>query len=170
MTPLRLSLGCALLLLAAACQKQTPLPTPVATPAVVEAPKPPPAVVPKGCELNLGGSYHHSRDAKFKYQATDDGAHLAFVITPGVLAPGEKPMAMELDRTARGFVGVIKGETPTRDGKICPVEFRAEIVSCARDGVTLKTEEAYGVGEDCKRAEQGGEPDMAENLLVRDPP
>lgn len=175
--PMMLSTGLLLLVAigCAGCERRTPTPRPeeVVTPdagptkAPVAAGPDAAVSVPKGCEINLGGAYHNPKDASFKYAVRDDGAHVTIDVK-APLAKGEQPMVFELDRTHAGLSGAIKGEVQTGFGKRCPVSFKAEIVACSAQGITVRAEEAYGIGDDCQRTE--GSAETIENQFVRDPP
>ncbi len=103
--------------------------------------------VPRGCEINLGGSYHLRGKPELHYSLEDDGAHL--VVRPQGRDAGETGAAMILDRGPRGFTGMVVGYAVTAGGKRCPISFQAEVVACAPGEVTVRSQDEAAIDERC---------------------
>lgn len=158
----------ALALLALACDRPVPPrpdPAPVAAAMSADA-APEPAVVPRGCEINLSGRYRLQRKPSLRYLVTDDGEHL--LARPLDALDGGDPaaMAMVLDRTPRGFVGKIVGYARTAAGALCPVTFAAELIACGPEGLTVRSEDSVSVDEQCRVRRLEGS--ATEKVLVRE--
>ena len=164
--------------LALACEHRAPAPGPdtslapvpfLTAPTPVAAP-PPPAkekiAVPKGCDINLAGHYRLARKPGTHYQLEDDGVHL--IVRPVVAPDGGSPeaMAMALDRTGQGFWGLVVGSARTAGGVECPVSFKASIVACDAQGVTVRSDDAASLDEQCHQRRR--QDSATEKLLLRE--
>lgn len=155
------------LILLAACPK--------APEAVVPPPPPPPPLpkVPPGCEQNLAGSYHHQDDATFRYEVADDGASVTIKAFRQYGQTREEiassAATITLQRTATGLRGAALTQAKTLSGaKTCTVTFPYEVTACTAAGLTLRTVHEVRLTEACE-PEDPLHPDLAENVLVRDP-
>ena len=160
---------CALL---PACDRHAPAPRPDPAPtsqkadAATDASTPvEQAVVPKGCEINLSGRYRLSKKPGGRFEVEDDGTHLT-ARPIGGFDGGSDPGALTADRTPNGFVGLVLGTARTATGKDCAVAFKAEIVACSAQGVTLRSDDAVAVDEKCRmRRDEGSATDK---VLLRE--
>jgi hypothetical protein len=165
--------------LALACEHRPPAPGPADTslapvPFLTEpTPPPPPApvvkekiLVPRGCDINLAGLYHLAQRPSPRYRLEDDGVRL--IARPLDAPDGGNPeaMTMALDRTGKGFVGLVVGSARTAGGTDCPVSFKASIVACDAQGVTVRSDDAASLDEACHQRRQPGS--ATEKLLLRD--
>jgi len=141
---------------------EPPRPPPAADAA---PPAPPRAQVPRGCEVNLGGVYRLAKRPHWRYQVDDDGEHLT-ARPLGLADGGAAPMTMVLDRTARGFVGMIAGTASTASGTACPVAFAAEIVACDAAGLTVRSADELQLDEQCRLRPSASAP--VERVLWRE--
>lgn len=123
-------------------------------------------VVPHGCEINLGGKYRLAGKPVRRYLAEDDGAHL--VVRPLSVpdAGPDETMIARLDRTPKGLVGTISGSARTVGGAVCPVAFKAEIVACGPDALTLRSEDATDIDDRCRARPVEGS--VSEKMLIRE--
>jgi hypothetical protein len=62
--------------------------------------------------------------------------------------------------------GSMATTAPTKSGKQCPVTFQWDVVACTPERITVKSEQEFGLAEDCSRL-PGEAPDLADNVLVR---
>ncbi len=159
------SLVVALALVSLACGRRTPqLPTstpsgPTAGPSIpgtaaLESDAGPPSApigVPRGCEVNLSGRYHLLGKGSARYAATDDGVHL-MLRSLGEDA-GAPEMVLVMDRTPRGFVGLVVGNSKTDGGPECPVAFSAELTSCSAEGIVVRSVDELRVDGRCRLSE-----------------
>jgi hypothetical protein len=167
---LLLALTCAWL---AACDRNAPAarpdPPPASRPADAAtdaaAPAPEAPVVPKGCEINLAGRYRLAKKPHGRFEVEDDGTHLtARPIGAGDAGPDLG--AVVLDRTAKGFVGLVVGTARTATGVDCPVAFRAELVACTSEELTLRSDDSVTVDERCRMRRDAAS--ATEKVLVRE--
>jgi len=176
--PRRLLLPVACGLALASCAGDRPArpdPVPAAGPLDAQAPPAPPpppekAVVPKGCDINLAGRYKLGAKPYWTYLVEDDGVHLVAKRTDlpdagAVAEPGRQP-GLVLDRTARGFVGFELGFAASPSGNRCPVTFRAELTACAPQGLTVRSEDAVSLDDQC-RLQRPASAAASEKVLVR---
>ncbi len=160
----------------AALDAQSPGAAPIAPPPVALAPPPEPErpAVPKGCDINLGGRYKLWKKPFWTYLLEDDGVHVIAkrVDLPDAGAPSppgaSEASGLVLDRTARGFLGHELGFARSPSGTRCPVTFRAEIVSCDAQGVTLRSEDTVALDDQCRiQRPAAGAGSTTEKVLVR---
>ncbi|HEY3448065.1 MAG TPA: hypothetical protein VGK67_17035 [Myxococcales bacterium] len=154
----------------------TPAALDAQAPDAAAAPAPPEkAVVPKGCDINLGGRYKLSKKPFWTYQVEDDGVHLVAkrADLPDAGEPAEPDRAprpsepgLVLERTARGFVGNELGFARSPSGTQCPVTFRAEIVACDAQGFTVRSEDSVALDDQC-HIQRSGPASASEKVLVR---
>lgn len=163
-----------------ACERRTPQ-MPSATPSGAPAPAPSsivgasalegdggppsaPIAVPRGCEVNLSGRYHLLGRSAARYAVTDDGVHL-MLHALGEDA-GAKEMALVMDRTPQGFVGLVVGNAKTDGGPDCPVAFSAALTSCSAEGIVVRSVDELEVDERCRLRESAEA--ISEKVLVRE--
>lgn len=162
-----------LLLLLAACVRTTPQP-----PAEPPPPPRPAFAVPPGCLAPLSGSWVHSTDPGYRYEAVDDGGTLTLVVThvaivdagfsphrfrvvdagtdagpepqPDAGAEVRSPVRVELQRTANGFLGATLAPLTHPSGRVCEGRFPTAVISCADGGLLLETQRATALGDACQ--------------------
>jgi len=122
--------------------------------------------VPKGCEINLAGRYHLEKKPAWRYVVADDGIHLLAQLQTSADTGTKDAMTLALDRTAEGFVGMVVGNASTAGGVACPVAFKAAIIGCDPESVTLRSDDAVTLDEQCRmHAVEGSTTDK---VLVRE--
>lgn len=159
------------LLLACAGERRPPAPRPDPLPASAPepdaaAPAPEKAVVPRGCDINLAGHYRLQKRPALRYLVEDDGTHLVARPAAPDDAGTDDSMGLVADRTARGFVGLVVGYARTPSGARCPVTFKAEIVACDPGGLTVRSEDAVSLDDECRIRRPAGA--ATEKVLVRE--
>jgi hypothetical protein len=133
------------------------------------APPPPPFKIPPGCQIDLSGAYHHQDNETFRYQVTDDGGEATVLAyrqfgETRVDIPDGGPGLIHLRRSDRGFSGESSSYGKTQSGKLCQVAWPYEVTACSPTSLTVRTPQDFGLKEDCGI----DQPDMAEDILVRD--
>ncbi|MHB1844031.1 MAG: hypothetical protein ACYCWW_04230 [Deltaproteobacteria bacterium] len=127
-------------------------------------------LVPPGCSASVAGSWRHEDSPSYLYRATDDGTVATLIPYRKEEDGPEKQLppgaSIVLQRGQGGFSGQLRMTEDVGDGKQCPVSFDARVVACGPEKLTLRIEQSYAVGSDCKRVDTGG-PDIAEHVLVR---
>jgi hypothetical protein len=156
-----------LALVAAGCEKRTPMPTPEPVAerpdAGVVAPSEP-IRVPEGCDLNLRGTWRFDGPGDHRYAITDDGERL--VARPLDAGADEVGDAMVLERTPSGFVGEVLSSARTAGGRECQVSFPAEIVECGPRSITVRSADAVDLSEDCTQSPAETPP--TDKILIRE--
>ncbi len=159
-----------LILSLSACVRTTPQPSP-------ELPVPArKVVVPPGCLEDFAGPWVHATDPGYRYQGQDDGGTLTLivshVVTPdagfsprrfravdagvvdaGVIDAGSVEASgarVELQRTAKGFVGQTIAPLTHPTGRTCEGHFPTTVLSCADGGLLLETQSATALGDACQ--------------------
>ncbi len=145
---------------------------PARTPTPPEAPRP--VRVPRGCETNQAGEYHHAENPAFRYQGEDDGGTLTLAVVRA--REGEQTQAdggtvsIVLQRTPDGFVGETRATTFTPAGTACPVRFPTQVAACDDQGLTLRSTATTAIDENCRPATSGPKPAWKEQRLLRGVP
>jgi len=125
-----------------------------------------PISVPRGCEVNLSGSYRLSSGrSAARYSVTDDGTRLTAraLAEDAAQAPG---MALVLDRTPKGFVGQVVGTARTEGGRDCPVAFSAALTACSAEAIVVRSVDELKVDERCRLRESAQA--VSEKVLERE--
>jgi len=166
---MRLTLTLSLFLLALGCERRNPAARPDPLPASeagldAAAPPPPPPVVPRGCDINLGGSYRLEARPSVKYRLEDDGTHVTLRLASTADAGGEAT-AFTATRTHQGFLGLVTAQATSPGGRLCAVSFRAEIVSCRAEGLTIRSDDTATLDDTCQARGVGAATDK---VLLRD--
>jgi hypothetical protein len=178
MRPLTLATACLAGCLWQGCEHRPVTPGPDSSAQTVPPLPPPPppapdaaaprekAVVPKGCDINLAGRYHLARRPLWRYLVEDDGDQLVARPLDSGDGGGSEAMAMVLDRTGHGFVGTLSGSARAASGELCPVAFKAQIVACDGDGVTVRSDDAISLDGQCRMRRVEGQ--VTDKVLVRE--
>lgn len=140
-------LAASLLSLAAGCVRAAPTGAP-------PPPAPAPLDIPPGCEVDLSGHYVHQDNATFQYAARDDGGAvrldvLRVLADAGLPEGGAVQHWVELQRTARGFVGATHAPGFTASGAECRVQFPTELTACHDGGLVLRAAASVAIDEGC---------------------
>lgn len=119
------------------------------------------------CPEDLTGEWQHADDATYRFSVKDDGA--ALTMHPhregGGVAGGPDLLATLVPAADR-LKGSLATTTSTPKGRSCPVTFQWDVVACAPGQMTVRSEQEYGIQEDCSRF-PGEAPDVADSDLVR---
>ncbi len=118
------------------------------------------------CDRNLSGQWRHADDATYRFRISDQTS--AITVAPfreGGGVAGGPTYAIALTPSMNKLAGFAATTATTPGGHICQVNFQWDVVACTDDRITVRSEQEYGVGEDCQRL--AGEPDLADSELVR---
>jgi hypothetical protein len=74
-----------------------------------------------------------------------------------------------LQRTSAGFLGNTIAPLAHPSGRLCEVRFRTEVVSCEDAGLTLSTESAAPLGDECQLPARPQPVPVLRHLLIRPP-
>jgi hypothetical protein len=74
-----------------------------------------------------------------------------------------------LQRTSAGFIGNTIASLAHPSGRLCEVRFRTEVVSCEDAGLTLSTESAAPLGDECQLPARPQPVLQLRHLLIRPP-
>jgi len=106
----------------------------------------------------------HEGAPRFQYAAADDGGTVVLVLEP---APNDAGASIELRRSPHGLGGQTRAFASTPSGRICPVTFPTEAVSCADGGLTLRAVTRASLNEACLPPTAGGPPVFLVHRLLR---
>ncbi len=119
------------------------------------------------CAQDLSGTWRHADDATYRFRAVDEGKVVTMEpFREGGGVAGQPPMRVALEAAPDKLAGWATTTAKTPLGKECTVRFQFDVVACETDRITVRSEQEYGMGEDCLRL-PGQSPDIAENVLVR---
>jgi hypothetical protein len=141
-----------------------------------EPARPPPVQVPAGCLENQSGEYLHAQNRAYRYRGQDDGGTLLLVLEEGPPADGGMRPALAaaprvvLERTTHGFVGRTEAKAFAASGQSCAVTFPTEVVSCAKDALTLRAAMSAQVNELCQALPSVPPGSVQEHQLLRAAP
>ena len=145
-------------------------------------------MIPPGCEADLSGAWVHADDARWRYDALDDGGTLTFFVAPPPLDAGvvfrkfghrDAGLAdagvadaglhatITLTRGPAGFVGDVQAVVSVAPSAQCPVRWPTTLVSCT-DGLTLETVAASEVLPDCTQPPADAGPPTRHRLIRPD--
>ena len=134
-------------------------------------PPPPPrplqVQVPRGCEVDLSGSYVHDGDGNWHYLAQDDAGVLVLEAFRTEADAGPPAAIITLRRGMHGFTGEVAGKAILPSGEECDVRLPAEVRSCDDGGLTLASAASTAVGEGCQTPTQPRPTAMLEHHLTR---
>jgi hypothetical protein len=161
-----------ILMIAAGGLTATLMACPTRTPTLPEAPRP--VRVPKGCEKNQAGEYHHAENPAFRYRGEDDGGTLTLAVVRAREGEASQTdggtVSIVLQRTPDGFVGETRATTFTPAGTACPVRFPTQVTTCDDQGLTLRSAATTAIDENCRPAPSGPQPALKEQRLLRGVP
>jgi hypothetical protein len=120
----------------------------------------PAAIVPSGCERSVTGRWAHAQDARFLYEAADNGHTLtltqlgpppANASADAGVAGGTGLSIITLERTPQGFTGQARA-TVTLPDKSCEVSFPTEVLFCSETELRLRSTPSRALDASCQVA------------------